>query len=225
MAGVARPESSTSKVLVVFAIVLGCVGAYFVAPMFLPMWRWQNVDFHKLATDLKLDERLLRQEYDVVFRYAPRSNDDADPIPFQILTMAPTWQSLDEKNRENEEHLLVRCSVMSDRNGAPISAFYIGNTFKDRYFRAKCWRLPGGLFGKPAKRPILIYRALSFEKIPIGVADMQDSEIRNSKIWENDDLWEERDDGWDAGIAREEAAEAARKAAEAEEAAANAPPK
>jgi hypothetical protein len=222
-AGVARPESSTSRILVVFAVILLGIIGFFIAPMFLPMWRWRNLDFHQLATDKKVDEGLLKQEYLVKFRYAPRGNNDEDPCPFQILTMTPAWNSFEPDKRENEDHLLVRCTVISDKTGAPPSALIIGGSYKDRYFTAKCWRLPPGSFGKPSGRPVLLYRSLTLDKVSYGDADMLDTELRRGGNWESDDLWEDRDDGWDPIRAAEEAAEKARKAAEAADAGGEAP--
>ncbi|MBA3847057.1 MAG: hypothetical protein H0X45_10470 [Planctomycetes bacterium] len=213
-----RPESSTSRVVAVMFIVIALVIAWFCAPMFLPMWKWRHVDFKKLAAEYKVDEKLISMQYQATVRYAPRGNSDLDPYPFQILTMTPDWQSQDPENRENEDHLLVRCTFVSDKAGTMPSSLMIGNTFKDRYFKAKVWRLPAGALGFGTTRPVLIYDSLSLDKVTMGESDMFDSEIRKSGTWENDDLWEERDDGFDPGVAAAEAAEKA--AAEAEAAAA-----
>src|SRR3954469_2138920 len=126
-AAAGRPESSTSRILVIFAIIVVGVLAWFIAPMFLPMWRWKNIDFTQIAKDKKVDEKLLRQEYDVIMRYEPREKRDDDPTPYQIISMSPDWQSMDPEKRENEDHLLVRAYVMSDKNGMPPSGLYVGN--------------------------------------------------------------------------------------------------
>jgi hypothetical protein len=218
-AAAGRPESSTSRILVIFGIIVLGTLAWFIAPMFLPIWRWRNIDFHQIALDKKVDEKLLRQEFDVIMRYEPREKREDDPTPYQIIQMTPDWQSLDPEKRENENHLLVRAYVMSDKNGRPPSGLYVGNTFRDRYFKAKCWRFPPGCFGLPPYRPIIVFRALSFDKITIGEADMYETEMRRSQTWENDDHWEERDDGYDPAAIDAQKKEAEEKAAEGADAA------
>lgn len=187
-------------------IVIALVIAWFCAPLFLPIWKWRNVDFKMLASEFKIEEKLISQQYDATVRYAPRDNSDLDPYPFQILTMTPEWQSQDPEHREDENKLLVRCTFVSDKTGQRPSDLMIGNTFKDRYFTAKVWRLPPGALGFGTTRPVLIYEAVSLEKVSLGQCDMFDMEIRRGNVWENDDIWEDRDDGFDPASAAAAAA-------------------
>jgi hypothetical protein len=181
------------------------------------MWRWQHVDFPTIARDAHLDEKLVRKKYEVVFRYAPRGNNEDDPFAFQIVTMHPTWLSTDERNHADEDHTLVRCCAISDKTGQPPSKLFIGGTYKDRYFRATAWRLPPGSFGMGKKRPVLLYIGMSLEKLSLGEISMLDPEINRSGTWQNDDEWEERDDGWDPVEAAQKKADEAAAAAAAEQ--------
>src|SRR4051812_3233629 len=118
-AGVARPESSTSRILVVFVVILIGVIGFFIAPIFMPMWRWRNLDFHQLAIDKKAAEGPRRKGHLFRSRSARPATNDEDPSPSQIVTIPPPWNSFEPEKRENEDPLLVRCSVISDKTGQP----------------------------------------------------------------------------------------------------------
>jgi hypothetical protein len=200
----AKPSSPKYVVFIFIGIAL--VVSWFIAPMFLPMWKWQNVDFHKIATERNLDESVLKTEFDATVRFNPRAL--GDPIPWQIVRMSPEWGSVADAN-EDEAGLLVRCSLIGDRTGEPPGGLWVGNTARDRYFRMKVWRFPPGMFGLNDKRPVLLYQAMTLEKLSIGEAQGLDLELR---VVVNDDFWDGRDDGWSKEAAEEAAAEAAAEA-------------
>lgn len=186
-------KTSASKMMSFLIIVGALIVAWIIAPILLPMWRWQNMDFPMLAASLKVDEALLRTQFTIKFRYHPRGTDD--PIPWQLLTMSPAWDSVGQ-DHENEEELAVRCTLINDHTGSGPSMMWVGNTFKDRYFTAKAWRFPPGAFDADRKRPVLVYDANSLEKLPFTEAVMYDTHLGPQGIWDNDDEWESRNDGW-----------------------------
>ncbi|MBA2479565.1 MAG: hypothetical protein H0V44_02800 [Planctomycetes bacterium] len=177
--------SSSSKIATIIIVIPLLLLAWFLAPMALPMWRWQNMDFPKLSKSLNLPEATLKREFDMQVRYHPRAEND--PMPFQLIRMEPPWASVDDKN-EDEDHMLVRCTFISDRSGQPPSSLFIGSTYKDRYFKIHGWRFPPGAFGFSKARPVIIYRGDSIEKISIGNAEVLDNELGMGQVkWENDD--------------------------------------
>jgi len=194
-----RAANSASRIATVFFLVLFCVLVWFVAPLFLPVWKWRNLDFAEVAAKHHRDESKLKTEFDVVLRFRPRGNNYADPLSWQIVTMKPEWNQVYERQLD-EDHLLVRCALLSDRSGEPPSEIYVGASYKDRYFRAKVWRLPPGALGFGKTRPVVVYQAMSFEKMSIGEAQMLDVQL-TGRDWEDDDLIAERDDGWDPAAA------------------------
>jgi hypothetical protein len=183
--------SSSSKIATIIVIVPLLLLAWFLAPMALPVWRWQNMDFLKLSKSLNQPEAALKREFDMQVRYHPRS--DNDPCPYQIIRMEPAWASVDDKNND-EDHVLVRCTFISDRSGSAPSQLFIGSTYKDRYFKVHGWRFPPGSFGFNKFRPVVIYRGDSIEKMSIGNAEVLDNELTMGQVkWANDD--KEIDDG------------------------------
>ncbi len=169
-------------------LVLG----WYISPLFLPMWRWQNLDFEKIAKEKGVPVAELQRQYQVVIRHAPRG--EGDPTPWQIMTMDPPWEKADE------DKLMVRVSAVSDRTGEPPSAFKLGSGHRrDRYFSATAWRLPPGSCGFNAKRPVVVYDAGSFDKLDVPQAEMMDAHVHQDR-WPNDD--EEVEDGWEPAGAR-----------------------
>lgn len=157
----------SSKMATIVVVIPLLILAYFLAPMVLPVWRWQNMNnFPELAKKYNRPEKELRQEYKVVVRYEPRG--EGDPCAWQLISMDPPWASLNDK-RDDEDHVLVRCSFISDRDGTPPSKMWLGSGgpggYKDHYWRAVVWRFPPGAFGQNRHRPVLIYRGDSFEKL------------------------------------------------------------
>ena len=95
---------------------------------------------------------------------------------------------------EDETELLVRCTFISANDGKPPGTAFINNTYKDRYWKVQGFRLPPGSLGHNVKRPVVVYDVMSRELMDITNADMTRRTVQN---WENDDLWPERDDGWE----------------------------
>jgi hypothetical protein len=178
----------------VVLIPLFIVG-WFMLPLFLPMWRWQHIDWPVLATELKLPEERISQKFSVVVRSAPRGLDD--PIPFQITALKPTWQSMDPKTHDDENNLMVRVSLISDRTGEVPSGLTtgLGSTERDRWFRVEGWRLPPGTFGTNKKRPVFVADMATWEKMNVTDNLQNESKVRDRKI-DVDDAWEDRDDGF-----------------------------
>ena len=86
----------------------------------------------------------------------------------------------------------MRCTLVSERDGEPISKLWIGGVKEERFFRIKGWRLPPGALGKNPKRPVIVYQGLSLEKCDLSVGIPMKEAVAN---WENDDKWRDRDDG------------------------------
>jgi len=179
------PSKMSAKLSLIIVLIPICAIAWYAAPLLLPMWRWQHMQFDVLAKKLGTSETALRQQVNVIIRHAPRG--DNDPVAWQLVTTDPA--------HEQEDHLLIRAVIIGDRDGEPVSKFNLGSgSFKDRYYTAKAWRFPAASFPVlNQKRPVVVFEAFSLEKVDTGKAIYWDAELRDSK-WENDD--EEVDDGW-----------------------------
>jgi hypothetical protein len=186
-------KTSSSKIVSLILVVFALIVCWWLSPIFLPIWRWQNLKFPELAAQLNIDETQLRTQFDIKFRYHPRGSDD--PLPWQLLVMSPAWDTIGT-DHENEESLAVRCTLMNDHTGTPPSKMWVGNTFKDRYFSAKAWRLPPGTFDCNGKRPVLVYDANTLEKLSFTDANAYETHLSSLGTWDNDDEWESRNDGW-----------------------------
>ena len=185
-------NSSSSRLAVIVVMIPLAIGAWYAAPWVLPVWRWQNIDWPALAKASAVPETDLRREFDVVVRYHPRGK--GDPAPWQIVSMSPTWKSVDPKNlNEHEPPLLVRCTVVNDHDGEPINAIWISVTGQENYFKLHGWRFPPGTFGKVAQRPVIVYEGMSMTKLDLNTAIPLDAQLANV---ENDDHMRRRDDGW-----------------------------
>ncbi len=188
----AGTNSSSSKIAVVVVMIPLLLLAWYAAPWVLPMWRWQNVDWPVIAKQNDLAESDLRREFDFVVRYHPRGK--GDPAPFQIVSMSPTWKSVDRKNmNEHEPPLLVRCTLVNDHDGESISSLWIKATSQENYFKIHGWRFPPGAFGKLAKRPVIVYQGMSMAQVDFNTAVPLEGQLANA---ENDDHMRKRDDGW-----------------------------
>lgn len=189
-------STSTSKIAAIVVIVPMLIALWFALPWFLPMWRWQNVDLEKLARDFAKDgytKKSLETEFTFVVHYNPRgSRTSGDPCPWQIVSCSPAWKSV-YPDQTDENELLVRCSVISERDGETISKLWVGTVPEESFFKIKGWRLPPGTFNKPKGRPVIVYDGFSLEKVDINAGMNWKGTIRG---WETDDDWEDRDDGW-----------------------------
>ncbi len=178
--------------IAVIAVLVPClIGIWFALPVFLPMYLWTKVDFRKIAAATKVEKTLLETQFKMNVRYNPRG--EGDPLPWQIINMDPPWQSV-HPNEEDEFELLVRCTFISANDGNPPSTTFINSTYKDRYYTVPGFRFPAGSLGFNAKRPVVVYKKLDMMRMEIGTADQIQ---RSISTWENDDLWDERDDGWE----------------------------
>ena len=191
-------NSSVSKIAMLAVIIPMGALAWFIAPWFMPVWRWQNLDFAAMAKEHekeKLTESILRTEYDMLVWYSPRK--PGDPIPFLIVSCNPPIHTVwPDYTNESTPPLLVRATVVSERDGEPISKIWVGATPEERFFKIRGWRLPPGSLGKPQKRQVVVYQGFSLEKLDIGLGVQKRSDIQG---WERDDNpreWPERDDGF-----------------------------
>lgn len=187
------PAGTNKNVAVIATIAVMVpllIGAWFALPMFAPMYLWTKVDLGRIASASGVERAKLETQFQMQVRYHPRG--EGDPLPWQIISMAPEWKSV-HPGQEDEAEILVRCTFVSGNDGTPPGTAFINNTFKDRYFRVTGIRLPPGSLGFNAKRPVVVYNQLDLSKMSISDADMAQ---RTVSAWENDDEWEERDDGW-----------------------------
>jgi hypothetical protein len=166
-------------------LVLGAI-VYAFSPLFLPRWRWENLDpnWDKLALAAKLPAAKLQSQYDIVVRYKPRG--DQDPVPWQVITCSP---AVDPENEV--EFQRVRVTLVSDRTGEPPSALRLGSlNYRDIFFKGKAWRFPPGslpaIMGFNRARPVFVYDASTFDKLDSNEAFRMDGEMKESK-WTDDD--------------------------------------
>ncbi len=193
----ARPQSSTSRILTIFMLVAFGALVWFLAPFALPVYRWVHVDFADIsakanANGYKVTLDQVSKKYKVEFGYLPRGK--GDPRPWVLLKMTPDYYSVvpDDDFSVDEEGLLLRATIISDRNGEQPSEFLRGaGQSKDRYFRAEAWRFPPKSLGlNTGERPVILYDAMSLEKLTIGQAMYQQGLVDNPTLTIPDD------DGW-----------------------------
>jgi hypothetical protein len=194
-------NTSASKIAAVVVLIPILVALWYALPWFLPMWRWQNVDFEKIAKDYSANgytTKQLEQEFEMIVWYNPRKKSKSDPCPYQIYSCTPPLKQI-YPMAEDEDKLLVRIALVNDRDGFSISDLWIGMQPEERLFKIKGWRLPPGSLDKALGREIkgrqvVLYQAMSMEKVDLNKAIGMTME---SKVLENDDDWEERFDGFD----------------------------
>lgn len=171
--------------VLVFLVLVGGVG-WFVAPYVLPVYRWLEVDFQVLAQEAKVPVEKLMREQDVLLRYAPRPprGEETDPMPWQIIQESnkstPDWEKTPKGSKVDETKTLVRVSLLSDGTGQPPSATFAseGGIGKDRYFKARGWRLPAGVLGQDRYRPVFLMKVGSMEKLELGKAIMWQGNLK-----------------------------------------------
>lgn len=192
-------NSSASKIATVVVLIPILLGAWYAAPWVLPMWKWQNVDIDVIAKDHAHDKEgytkaRLEHEFEMVVWYNPRKNSKKDPCPYQIFSCTPPLKQV-YPEAVDEDKLLVRVSLVNDHDGAGISNMWIGVTPAERFFKIVGQRLPpGSLPGKPPGRQIVLYKGMSLSKVDLNLAVPLAME---TKQLENDDMWEERFDGFE----------------------------
>ena len=179
----ATPSKNGSRLaLIVILIPLGFL-AYYLSPLVLPLWRWENMEnkWEELARSSGLPQTKLKQTYEVVARYKPRG--DNDPVPWQILTSEPVY---DPQN--DEEHHIVRATLISDHSGSPPSKLRLGSgNYRDIFFKGKAWRFPAGSFGFNKFHPVVVYDDWNFDKLPSNEAYRWDGEMKETTKWTDDD--------------------------------------
>lgn len=191
-------STSSSKIALAVVVIPILIGVWFALPWFLPMWRWMNVDTEKIAREHAAEgvtKAQLETPIEYMVWYNPRRVADKslkDPSPFQIVSANPPWKGLggNEKN-EDEHELLVRCTVISERDAEPISKIWISVNADENFFKIKGWRFPPGSFGKPKGRPVIVYDGFSLEMAGTGTGMTTRAAVQG---WENDDKWPERND-------------------------------
>lgn len=189
-------NTSTSKIATIVVLIPITIAAWFAAPWVMPVWRWQNVDVEEIVREHGKDgytRERLATEFEWTVYYNPRGGRGSnDPCPFQIYSSTPAWKSVYPEDIDENE-LMVRATVISEQDGEPISKLWIGVTPGESFFTIKGWRFPPGSFGKPKGRPVLVFKGFSLSKVDISQGM---SMVTQTKAWENDDLWEQRDDGF-----------------------------
>lgn len=186
MAG--TPTKFGSRLAVIMVIIPLFLVAYFISPLFLPRWRWENMsNWDELAQKLGKPKAKLQQTFVVVTRYAPRN--DNDPTPWQMLSSDPLY---DPEN--DEPNHIVRVTLISDRTGEPPSKLRLGSgNYRDVFFKGSVWRLPGGALGFNKFHPVLVFDGSSFDKLESREAYFWDGEMKEAKKWTTDD--DEIEDG------------------------------
>jgi hypothetical protein len=200
-----NPESSTSRILTVFFLVIFGAILWFAAPIIFPMYRWTKVDFaaeakKATANGYPLTEAQLRTKYKIEFAYWPRG--DNDPHPYLLLKSSPSYFDVvpDDDWSVDEAGVLMRCTIIGDRTGTPMSGIHLGsNQWKDRFFKAEAWRFPPKALGQKSpgdlvdERPIFLYEEMTLDKYSIAAADVANTMVRDNQRTNLRD-----DDGWEA---------------------------
>ena len=194
------PSKTGARLALLFVLlVLGAV-IWAFSPLFLPRWRWSNIEpkWEALAQQAKVSVPRIKQTFEVVVRYHPRGEND--PVPWQMLTSTPLY---DPENDEPDH--LVRVSLISERTGEPPSQLRLGSlNYRDIYFKGKVWRFAPGSFGLNKHRPVLVFDGWNFDKVDSNEAYRWDGEMKEAK-WTNDD--EDIEDGFKVAPAAEEPAQ------------------
>jgi len=189
-------NTSASKIALVVVLIPILVAAWFVAPWFLPMWRWQNVDFEQIVKDHAKDgytKERIETEFEMVVWYHPRNKSASDPCPYQIYSCKPSLKQI-YPDMTDEDKLLVRVALVNDQNGGAISDLWIGVTEEERFFKISGWRLPPGTLGKASGRQVVLFKNSSLQKVDLNLGV---SMAMEGKYMENDDAWDDRFDGWE----------------------------
>lgn len=205
----AAEEKARKLSIFIFLVIFGIVG-WHIAPMFLPVYKWMNVDFKKIAAETGKPQAELEKVYTVTVRYRPRGNNDLDPAGWEILVMDPEWGEMhtEEWSKEDEYHVYVRCRMISDRTGSAPSQFTVGKFYYDRYFTCKAQRLPPRALKQKSSRPVLLYQADTLT--PLDRGGVQNFEKNKSDWYDHDIEYGNYADGWETSeIISEEGSEEA----------------
>jgi hypothetical protein len=171
--------------------MLGALGlaTWFIAPLFLPVWQWLNVDFKQLAQELKLPEEELSRQYTMILYFHKRGKDD--PVPWQVVSCDPpfTFGGVDEYETS------VRVNLINNRTGEPPGTLTMGSTYRDFFYTVKAHRLPAGAFGRSGPRPVVLFDADTWRKLGITEARAWDEQVR-THYTDDEEYYPERDDQW-----------------------------
>ena len=187
----AKHASSTSKIVTLIVLVIFSLVFWHAAPFFLPRYRWSEVRFDEVAKQAATrgfvtTAAKLETQFAVEFCYAPRGA--GDPRPWVLLKMTPAWHEFTANPDDDETGVLKRCAIISDRTGESITGFLLGSgQDKDKFFRAKAWRLPPGSLKFPEERPVIIFEAMTLEKFEIGESQVMSHAMRDPGQWQPDD--------------------------------------
>ncbi len=181
-----------SKITAAFVLAILAILGWAIAPLFLPLYRWIDVDFQKEAASKNVPLEELQKEYDIFLFYDPRG--EGDPAPWKIVDMIPEWggESTAAWEKNEEYDIEVRCILISDKTGKPPSTLYVGSFPKDRYFGCKGWRFKPGSLGQTSTRPVVMFNSMSWHKLDPG----QFRAYQQRNLDDGDDYFPEYDDEW-----------------------------
>jgi hypothetical protein len=189
-------NNSSSKIALIVVMIPLLAAAWYAAPWVLPVWWWQNVDMEAIArkhAEEGYTKSNLETEFEFIVFYNPRGGRGSkDPCPYQIIESKPAWKTV-YPNSIDEHELLVRCVLVDERDGEPISKMWTGSNEDEGFFKIRGWRFPPTSFGKPKGRPVVVFKGLSMEKLELNKSVTL---LPTIKQWEKDDEWEDRSDGW-----------------------------
>lgn len=195
------PKDKNQKVVAWIVLIGFAIVAWFIAPLFLPVYRWLHVDWNIESQRSGVQIEELKREYRMNLFYKPRG--EGDPAPWLIMDMEPAWDEFAsaEWERFDEYNLAIRCILISDKTGKSPSTLYIGSFDKDRYFTCMAWRFKPGAFGhESSPRPVVLFKEMTWEKLDKGIVRSYGQ--RNP---EDADLYtDEFDDFWEPSVGNDE---------------------
>ena len=188
-----------SKVtFVVIALIIAAVG-YILAPWFIPMYRYTQVDLGEIARQYNTTEQTLNQVYEVELYYNPRrfAVKAKDPAPWQVLTCTPPHPDF-------YDFVATRVLLINDHTGEPPSKLRLSSVDRESFFTARVRWLPPRSLGGKVQRPILLYEGFSFARLDTSASLNWQQQLKAGfadGFWEYDD--DDYDDLLDAGIINE----------------------
>ncbi len=185
-------KQSSTKITVLFFLVVIGVAGWYAAPLFLPVWAWSHIDLEKIAAATGETQTSLEKEFSGIVWYHPRGRDKSDPAPWVLLEFEdwagfegdayPDWYMTDE--------LGLRCALVCKNTGKPPSTMLMGGTEKDRFFSIKGNFLPEGSVPAASvqNRLIILYNTVDFNQAdPDDIARLQ-YEVENDFEFDDEDV-------------------------------------
>ena len=187
--GRVRGEKSGGGIVFVAFVLFVLVIAWIVAPYFLPMYRWLDLDWQAAAdVHSKVSLADVQQNRKFIVRYNPRDSVANDPIPWQIVLENESSLPKSWPDHEGEYDICIRLNIYSDRDGKVLpKLFTVGSTVQDRYFNVEGWALPPKSLGSTNPRPVLLLDRWSMSKMTIGEA--KGVEGRATEFADDDDWY------------------------------------